>query len=242
MKKLILTANTLALCLTAGQALSAGFHLSEYTVTGLGRSFAGSGVVGDDYSAIGFNPAGMQYNKTSGAQTGITAVSLHFDYKGSVGTAATIDKNGRPVAGGTRTGSGHTRPTRALPHVFAQQKLNDRATIGIGAYVPFGLATDYDNGWFAGSHAGLSQLSATNISPSLSYQITDTIALGGALNIEYIRAHLTGVVEQNGLFFDGSKYYVIHLAWNKGNGCGPRYKVLLPNELSEYLEWYQLNV
>ena len=204
MRKLILTASTMALCLTTGQAFSAGFHLSEYTVTGLGRSFAGSGVVGDDFSAIGFNPAGMQYNATSGAQVGATAVSLHFDYKGSVGTAATVDKNGVPSAG-ARTGSGHTRPTRVLPHIFAQQKLNDHATLGIGVYVPFGLATDYDNGWFAGSHAGLSQLSATNVSPSLSYQITDTIALGGALNIEYIKAHLTGVVEQGGLYFDGSK-------------------------------------
>ncbi|MBP5310639.1 MAG: hypothetical protein J6Z05_08595 [Lachnospiraceae bacterium] len=44
------------------------------------------------------------------------------------------------------------------------------------------------------------------------------------------------------LFFDGSKYYVIHLAWNKGNSSGPRYKELLPDELSGYLEWYYLNV
>ena len=38
------------------------------------------------------------------------------------------------------------------------------------------------------------------------------------------------------------KAKTIIVAWNKGSGCGPRYKVLLPNELSEYLEWYQLNV
>ena len=44
------------------------------------------------------------------------------------------------------------------------------------------------------------------------------------------------------LFFDGEKYYVIHLAWNNGCKDGPRYKELLPNELNGYFEWYYLNV
>ena len=48
--------------------------------------------------------------------------------------------------------------------------------------------------------------------------------------------------QDDGLFFEGSKYYVIHLAWNKGNSSGPRYNELLPDELSGYLEWYYLNV
>lgn len=179
---------------------AAGFHLSEYTTTGLGRSFAGLGVVGDDYSAIGFNPAGMQYNEKSGGQTGVTVVSLHSDYKGTINTAATVGANGMPTSG-VRSGRGHTRPTRALPNIFAQYKINKDMTFGMGAYVPYGLATDYDNGWFAESHAGLSQVSATNVSPSLSYQLTDMVAIGGAVNFQYITARLTSAVEQNGLYF-----------------------------------------
>lgn len=187
------------------QAFAAGFQLSEYTVTGLGRSFAGLGVVGDDYSAAAFNPAGMQYNKTSGAQSGATVVSLHFDYKGTIDTAATVGGNGIPTAAGARSGYGHTRPTRVLPHVFAQQKLNDKTTLGFGVYVPYGLATDYSNNWFAQSHAGLSQLEAVDMSPALSYELSDWISVGAALNIQYIKAHLTGKVESNGLYFDSSK-------------------------------------
>lgn len=201
MKKLILTAGVCAFCLSAGQALAAGFHLSEYSVTGMGRSFAGQGVVGDDYSAIAFNPAGMQYNEKSGFQAGASVVSLHFDYKGSIDTAASVDGNGMPTPG-ARSGAGHTRPTRVLPHIFAQQKLNEKATIGLGVYVPYGLATDYENDWFAQSHAGISQLSATNVSPSFSYQVTDMFALGAAVNIQYVTARLAGSVESNGLYFE----------------------------------------
>lgn len=193
------------LCLTISQAWGAGFQLSEYTVTGLGRAFAGVGVAGDDFSSAAFNPAGMQYNKTNGVQTGTTVVSLHFDYKGSMNTQASIDGGGMPSAAGVRWGRGHTRPTRVLPHVFAQQKLNEKTTLGIGAYVPFGLATDYPNGWFAQSQAGLSQLEAIDVSPALSYEVTNWLTIGAAVNIEYVKAHFTGKVEQGGLYFDSSR-------------------------------------
>ncbi len=202
MKKYLLAVSALTASFFTTDAFAAGYHLSEYTVTGLGRSFAGAGVVGDDFSSLAFNPAGMQYNQTNGAQTGVTAVSLHFDYKGSIGTRASINEDGRHL--GPRSGSGHTRPTRVLPHVFAQQKLNDKTTLGLGVYVPYGLATDYDNDWFAQSHAGLSQLSATNVSPALSYQINDKFAVGGALNIQYVTARLTGNIEQGHLYFDSA--------------------------------------
>ncbi len=206
MKKLLIPAIALGAFLSATNAIAAGYHLSEYTTTGLGRSFAGVGVMGDDYSAIGFNPAGMQYNTKSGGQTGITMVSLHTDYKGSVGPTniPTVDPQTGTLGFAStdpKTGYGHTRPTRVLPNIFAQHKMNDRMTFGLGAYVPFGLATDYKNGWFGETHAELSQVSAQTVSPALSYQITDSFALGAALNIQYIEAKLTGAVETGALGF-----------------------------------------
>lgn len=210
MKKLLLPAVALGAMLASTGAEAAGYHLSEYTTTGLGRSFAGVGVMGDDYSALGFNPAGMQYNAKSGGQTGVTMVSLHTDYKGSVGPSDwNIDKNGIPTPGiSASSGSGHTRPTRVLPNIFVQHKMNERMTLGLGAYVPFGLATDYENGWFGETHASLSQVSAQTVSPALSYQVNKYFALGAALNIQYIEAKLTGAVEKSSplgtLNFDGA--------------------------------------
>ncbi|MBO7244561.1 MAG: transporter [Alphaproteobacteria bacterium] len=192
MKKLLIPAVALGAMIISTGAEAAGYHLSEYTTTGLGRSFAGVGVMGDDYSAIGFNPAGMQYNAKSGGQTGLTMVSLHTDYKGSVGPETdALSVAVKSPNTHVKTGRGHTRPTRVLPNIFAQHKMNDRMTFGIGAYVPYGLATDYDDGWFGETHAGLSEVSAVNVSPALSYQVTDTFALGAALNIQHISARLT---------------------------------------------------
>ena len=50
-----------ALLLTSTASWAGGYQLQEYSATSAGRAFAGAGIVGDDYSAIAFNPAGMTY-------------------------------------------------------------------------------------------------------------------------------------------------------------------------------------
>ena len=62
--------------LAATSAHAAGYQLQEYSVTGLGRAFAGAGVMGDDYSAIAFNPAGMSLVENSGLQMGVIATDV----------------------------------------------------------------------------------------------------------------------------------------------------------------------
>lgn len=49
---------TLAAAATSA-AYAGGFMLTEQSVAGLGRAYAGSGIVGDDLSAVWYNPAGM---------------------------------------------------------------------------------------------------------------------------------------------------------------------------------------
>ena len=59
----ISAAAAVALLASVGNANAAGYQLNEFSVTNLGRSFAGIGVAGDDYSALGYNPAGMTLMK-----------------------------------------------------------------------------------------------------------------------------------------------------------------------------------
>lgn len=156
---------------------AAGYQLAEYSAVGLGRSFAGSGVVGDDYSALGYNPAGMSISSKSGWQLGASSIGIRSSVQGTANSGE----------------SGKTRPyiVRVLPHAFSQYKLSDKLTVGLGAYVPFGLATDYKNCWFGRNEALRSEVMAVNIGPGFSYKITDTISFGASLNLQYIEATLT---------------------------------------------------
>ncbi len=179
MKKLIL----LSTILIQSSAFAAGFQLNEYSVTGLGRAFAGAGVMGDDYSAIAYNPAGMSFTERSGVQAGLIGVSLRSDVKGSSTNLMTRQ---------TRTDNTSTKIFRLLPNFFGQYKLNDKATMGVGLYTPFGLATDYKNGWFGETQGQYSAITIVNLTPALSYKVTDKFTLAAGVNLQYATAHLTG--------------------------------------------------
>lgn len=179
----------LAGAFTAGQADAAGFQLTDYSMTGLGRSYAGAGIVGDDYSAIAFNPAGMAL-KGSGAQAGAAMIWQHGQAKGYA------SKAGAPV--GVASGKETVDIPVAVPNIFAQYKVNDSVNFGLGVYAPFGLATKYDDDWFGSDMAVDSELEVIDISPSLSYRINNQWTVGASLIARYGRVKMTNTSNGTG--------------------------------------------
>ena len=104
----------IALCGISSMARAGSYQLNDYNVTGLGRAYAGVGVVGDDYSSIAFNPAGMGLKK-SGMQAGMTVVNLRADIDGLPGPGT--DMSGRYAKMDLWV---------PIPNAFAQYHLNDK--------------------------------------------------------------------------------------------------------------------
>ena len=179
--------------LASTQVYAAGYQLQEYSVTGLGRAFAGSGVMGDDYSAIAFNPAGMSLVDKSGLQVGAVAT----DVRGKVWGYSDPKVSGYPT-GIHKSGKTGSRIFRIMPHFFGQYKVNEKTDLGLGLYVPFGLANDYKNNWFGTEHGQYSAITVVNLTPTISYKILDSVSLGLGINIQYASAHLTGAVAGGG--------------------------------------------
>ena len=164
--------------LLCAQTASAGsYQLNEYSVTGLGRAFAGAGVVGDDYSAIAFNPAGMSAVKKSEMQLGVSTVHLYSDLDSIDGIHDT--KMNHYVS---------------IPNFFAQYKINNRWDFGFGVYVPYGLSTRYKANSFVANSAIKSELQVVDLAPALSYKLTDSLTVGGSFIARYIYGHMTNTI------------------------------------------------
>lgn len=172
MKKLLLASAGLAF-LFANNAQAAGYQLNEYSVTGLGRSFAGAGVVGDDYSALAYNPAGMTLVKKSGMQLGLTEAEM----------ASTVKS---PKNEETKMHYGVT-----LPSGFGQWNVNDKLFIGAGVYAPFGLSTKHKSGGFVGGTARKSELEVIDSALAAAYKVTDKLSLGASAILRYIHGNMT---------------------------------------------------
>lgn len=174
MKKISTYITGLAVMALSIPALAGGYQLNDYSVTGLGRAYAGQGVVGDDYSAIAFNPAGMSLMKKSGIQTGATFVNLRAD----------VD---------SLTGDKHKKMDfwTPIPQFFGQYNVNDKFSLGLGVYAPFGLKTQYDADWFGSNTAILSELQIIDVNLAASYKFHPQWTIGAGVIARYIYGHMT---------------------------------------------------
>ena len=178
MKRLTLTAIGLAL-ICAGNANAGGYQLNEFSTTGLGRAFAGAGVMDDDYSNLANNPAGMILAKRSGMQIGYTAVEEYSKIKGIGANEGKATKMHYPVS---------------LPSAFGQWRVNDRMTLGAGFYVPFGLSTKHKSSSFIGNEARKSELQVMDTALAGAYRVNNKLSLGATGIYRYIHGNMTSDV------------------------------------------------
>lgn len=183
MKKISVAA-AVALLASVSNANAAGYQLNEFSVTNLGRSFAGIGVAGDDYSALGYNPAGMTLMKRSGMQAGLTMTEVASKIRGVGNTAS------------KKTDMDFMIP---LPSMFGQYNVNDKLFLGAGIYVPFGLATRYGHDSFvADDKNGVrrSELEVVDGNISAAYKVNNHLSLGVSGILRHIKGKLTSNVNR----------------------------------------------
>jgi long-chain fatty acid transport protein len=170
---------------------AAFFQLAENSPAGLGNAFAGGAAVAEDASTVWYNPAGM--SRLPGRQTAVGAHVILYSAEFSK-TSATLSSTlgGGAISGGN---GGELGRTGFVPNAYYTQQIDDRLSLGLGVNAPFGLVTDYDDGWVGRYHADRSQVKTINVNPSASYRVNDRLSLGAGFNIQRIKAVLTNALD-----------------------------------------------
>lgn len=161
---------------------SAGsFGLIEQSASGQGSAYAGASAIAEDASTIYFNPAGM--TKLTGSQLVVAGhiVAAEADYTDSGST-------GLGIAGSPNSSSDEIG---FIPNFYYSTALENDVFFGVGVNVPYGLATEYDDGWIGRYHALRSEIATININPSIAWKATNTVSIGFGLNIQYLEIELT---------------------------------------------------
>ncbi len=171
-----------------GQADAAGFQLKENSVKAMGRAFAGSAAAPGDAAVVTNNPAAMtQFDKNT-VQADITVVDLSASFNGG-GT----DAFGGPLSGGDGGDAGDVTPIPALSAIFPAGDTG--LTFGVMVSAPFGLKTEYENGWVGRYHALKSEVEIVDLTLSASLDITDRFSVGIGAIYERAEAELTKAVD-----------------------------------------------
>lgn len=157
----------------ATQTYAAGFQLSEQSAIQTGRAMAGAGIVGDDLSAVHYNPAGMTLLSGTRMQATSTWVAVNLDYKGDSGQS----ENGR-------------KQPEAVPNLFISHQINDVTWIGFGFTVPFGLPTEYDDNWEQAYEGTDAKIEVYDFNPTFAWKLSDKFSLGAGVSYQYVKAKL----------------------------------------------------
>jgi len=182
MKKVMLkTTLSLAVTLASTQLFASGFALNEQSISGMGTGFGGRSSSADVASTIVGNPAGMSRIKREQVTGGVAFIDAHTDIS---------DASSRPNGG---TNKGDMVPFMGVPMGYYVKPIDDHWAFGIGVYAPFGLVTDYENG-FAGRYFGSkSEVKIVTLQPTVSYAFNDKVSIGFGPTINRI----DGTLESN---------------------------------------------
>lgn len=174
--------------ITMPRSASAGaFALTEHNAVGLGVGFS-SAAVAADASTVYFNPAGLTRLKSPELIVVAHYINLdaHFTDAGS-NTAGLF-----PIGGNN---GGNAGSAEVIPNLYYAHPVNDSITLGIGLSAPWGLQTDYADGWVGRYHALKTRLESANLNPSFGWRLSDTLSFGAGLDIQRVKAEIGNAID-----------------------------------------------
>lgn len=155
-------------------ALAAGFQLTEQSSLGAGRAYAGAGIVGDDLSAVHYNPAGMTLLEGTRFQAGGVWIGINADYSSDISDES---ENGRLKG-------------QMIPAGYVTHQVNDQIWLGFAMTVPFGMGTEYSKNWEGADRGTNAKIYTFDMNPSIAWKVNDFLSIGGGISVQYAKAEL----------------------------------------------------
>src|SRR2546427_772429 len=144
-----------------------GFGIYEQGTCSMGRAGTGVAAPCADGSAIFFNPAGLAGVKGAHLTVGATLLDVQGGFTDDIFQNKTDLRD----------------PLLAVPQAYLSYGLTPKAAVGVGLFAPYGLKTKWPT-TFDGRFAGYdNDLASLYIQPTVAYQVTPQISIGGGFDI-----------------------------------------------------------
>ncbi|WP_024672979.1 OmpP1/FadL family transporter [Pseudomonas syringae] len=155
----------LAAVFASSHLLAGGFARTEQSIAGMGSGQAGRASMAEDASTVYGNPAGMARLDDSQITAGVTFIDASTDISHAAGRSR-------------GSNDGDMVPFSSVPFGFYTQKIDERWAFGLGLYAPFGLSTDYENGFQGRMFASKSDIKVVTVQPTVSYAFNERLSIG----------------------------------------------------------------
>ena len=161
----------------AAQAHASGYHFGTQSVSSQATANSSAAEAADP-STIFYNPAGLTKLEGTQATINLNLVVPNIDSYDQKGYYPT-DANGKPVNDGKGEaikGSNNNSIDPGLtfaPHAYASHQINDRVSVGLGVFVPFGSGTEYERDSVLRYNLNELGLQTIAIQPTVAFKLND---------------------------------------------------------------------
>jgi long-chain fatty acid transport protein len=158
------------LCTTTPRfAWAAGFAITAQGAAASGKSSAFTAQA-DDPSALFYNPAGIAQLRTAALLVGTSVIIPHTEY--------------RPESAGLSDREDHQ--TFFPSHLYVTIPLGQRVTVGLGAFSPFGVGTEWPQDWDGRFQVTSISVRTTSINPTLAWRPAESVAVAVGVNVSVV--------------------------------------------------------
>ena len=154
--------------LSETKAYASGFFIYNHDATASALGLAYSAQV-QNPSAVLYNPAAINQLKGTQISFGSTLIYSKVSFR----NACTGNKTNQ---------DSHFF---VLPTFYATKKLNNKWSVGIGLFSPYGLTSNWPSDWEGRYLATFAQLRSFFLNPVISYQVTPKFSIGGGFSMVY---------------------------------------------------------
>ena len=216
MKKLSLVLS-MCLALAVLPLQGAGLAILEQSVSGLGRALSGMAADWGDPSALYFNPAAGAGCETLTLNTGLHVLTGDVQFHDE-GSTLSGKKSGDIVG------------TTAIPNLDVVFPIGDGLTLNFAMTATSGTATNYNSYWVGRYFSTETSIAVLEMAPSISYAITDEIAVGFGFLAQYCdvlmkqKLNTTDALAAYGMHLNDSRLKMEGDGWAFGFTAGIMYK------------------
>ncbi|WP_171014051.1 outer membrane protein transport protein [Chitinivorax sp. B] len=205
MKRNVIRFSLMAIGMVGAQVvLASGYHFGTQSAAGQGVANANSAEAADA-STIFHNPAGLSKLNGTSVSAVLNVVNPTVSYKDEGSTisspalaAAVPTVFGQAKSTGSNEGGKFAERT-AVPHFYFGHKINDQMSVGLGAFVPFGSKTTYNENWVGRYNVVETEVKTFAFNPSFAYRINPMVSVGGGLTMQYAKGKLGRKVNYGGV-------------------------------------------
>jgi long-chain fatty acid transport protein len=159
------------LCANIHDSFASGFAVYTQGASALAQGNAVTAHIADP-SAVFFNPARIGTLNGTQLQIGSTLIHSSREFNSTGGEDKNVSSNHFPST------------------FFATHKISPQLSIGVGAFSPFGLGTDWGDTWKGRYISTNSEMTTFNINPVICWQATPTISLAAGFDYMLMDATL----------------------------------------------------